>query len=1064
MKDRVLSSFIRRFIFALGLLASHLSLVRCSGQDSLTALSDTDFFESRIRPILVDSCQSCHSLATQKSSGGLLLDSREGWQKGGDSGAAIVPKAPSESLLIQAVRHADGVSPMPPVESGKRLSDSQIRDLETWILHGAFDPRDQAPRLGGMDPQTARTWWAFQPIKSIEPPRVAHPEWVWNPVDQFIVSKLEANELEPVSLATKEVWLRRLTLDLTGLVPTPEQIDQYLADGTQGAEAACVDRLLASYEHAERYGRHWLDVARYADTAGDGADYPVREAYKYRDWVIGSIHRNKPWDQFVREQIAGDLYAQDLLAEGIGDEKVHSYEQYADLVTATGFLAIGKRYGYAPNADYEHLDFADVLDSLGRSILGLSIGCARCHDHKYDPISMQDYYGLYGILKSTRWAFPGGEEHKRPANFPPLLPPQRVRELEEQRAARLQSIDASIQTAQRQRAKLDASFHAGGVDLDLESQEIGKPPAKAWLSAGPNQVTAESQSPFDHVFGKGSRGVRIGSGTPYEGVRYVFGQKTTLIDGPLYFAIDFRIPKLADSNQEPEGSCRLYLGRGVIESIAIECSISKNQFAIKDAGQWKVVGNLEPDKWYHLQVKLDPTDRSWAGSISSQEFQLQIPKTALPTSWDQIADTFICDGFGHIPSGVVARELDNLGLDTEPFASLGSASFVSPPQNAANQEAIAALDKQIKDLQTQRGNIAAEVLYPVAYGVSEATSVDAKIQLRGDPSKLDQEVPRGYLSVLGGHRVDPQAGQSGRRQLAQWFTDPISPLAARVFVNRLWYWHFGCGLVSTTSDFGSRGSEPSHPELLEYLAGRFIESGWDVRALHRLIVLSRTYRLANDTVDANGSGSTQKAMDRDPENQWLWRNAKRPMDAESLRDSILSISGLLDRNIPKEHPFPPVDSWGFTIHNPFHGIYDSMHRSVYLMQQRNRKNPYLSLFDGADPNLSVDERKPTTTPTQSLFLMNSPLVHLASESLAKELTKSKHDDSNRLRELYKKTLGRPPSDQEQQDCLDFLKAYSEQQPRSAAGDAPSAAVDTELKSWSALCRVLMTSNSFLYID
>ncbi|MFM8396716.1 MAG: DUF1549 domain-containing protein, partial [Pirellula sp.] len=213
------------------------------------------------------------------------------------------------------------------------------------------------------------------------------------------------------------------------------------------------------------------DVARYADTAGDGADYPVREAYKYRDWVIRSIHRNKPWDQFLREQIAGDLYAQDLVADGIPDAKANGYEQYADLVTATGFLAIGKRYGYAPNADYEHLDFADVIDSLGRSILGLSIGCARCHDHKYDPISMRDYYGLYGILKSTRWAFPGGEEHKRPANFPALVPPQRVGELEEQRAAQLQSIDASIQTAQRQRAKLDPSFHAGGVDLDLESQE-----------------------------------------------------------------------------------------------------------------------------------------------------------------------------------------------------------------------------------------------------------------------------------------------------------------------------------------------------------------------------------------------------------------------------------------------------------------------------------------------------------------------------------------------------------------------------------------------------------------
>ena len=1057
MSKRFQSIFVSRFLLALGLLASHFCLVRCLGQDSEASLREADFFESRIRPILVEHCQECHSLATQKSSGGLLLDSREGWHKGGDSGAVIVPNKPAESLLVRAVRHGDGVSPMPPTDSGRRLSESQVQDLEAWILRGAYDPRQQAPRLGGMDAEQARLWWAFQPIKSIEPPAVMHPEWVWNPIDRFIVAKLEAQRVDPVLPASKQAWLRRVTLDLTGMVPTPEQIDVYMADDTPNANETIVDRLLASYEHAERYGRHWLDVARYADTAGDGADYPVREAYKYRDWVIRAIHRNKPWDQFLREQIAGDLYAQDLFKQGLGDGKTDALEEYSDLVTATGFLAIGKRYGYAPNTDFQHLDFADVIDSIGRSVLGLSIGCARCHDHKYDPISMQDYYGLYGILQSTRWAFPGGEEHKRPANFPPLLPPQQVRQLEEQRDSQLRELDASIQAAQVQRSKLDPSFHAGGIDLDLEAQEIGKPPSKAWLSAGPNQVTAESQSPFEHIFGQGSRGVRIGSGTPHEGVRYVFAQKAKLIDKPLFFTIDFRIPKSADGSQDPDGSCRLYLGRGVIESTAIECSITKNQFAIKDAGQWKVIGSLETDKWYHLQLKLDPGDMTYSGGIYGLEFYAQVPKVALPTNWDRIADTFICDGFGHGSSGVITRELDNVGLDTEAFAPFGSAPFVRPSKTPAGQEAIASLDQQIKALESQRANIATQVLYPVAYGVGEAESVDARIQLRGEPSKLDQEVPRGYLAVLGGHRVDPTGGQSGRRDLAQWLTDSSRPLAARVFVNRLWHWHFGKGLVSTTSDFGLRGSDPSHPELLEYLAGRFMESGWDVRALHRLIVLSRTYHLASYSSDSNDPLSAHKALELDPENRLLWRHTKRPVDAESLRDSILSICGLLDRNVPKEHPFPPVDSWGFTIHNPFHGVYDSMHRSVYLMQQRNRKNAYLSLFDGADPNLSVDERKPTTTPTQSLFLMNSPLVHRASESLATRLIESRQDQSSRLQELYKITLGRFPSDQEQQECLDFMRVYSGQEASIALGD-------TELKTWSALCRVLMTSNSFLYID
>ncbi len=1025
---------------------------------SPSELSQADLFEARIRPILVDHCQVCHSLATQKSSGGLLLDSREGWRLGGDSGPAIVPGNPRESLLVQAIRQSSGISPMPPIESGLALSEGQIREIEAWIEQGAFDPRDSAARIGGMTVQQAQSWWAFQPLKSIAPPQVAHREWVWNPVDQFVVAVLESKQLEPVSTASKRAWLRRVTLDLTGLVPTTEQLREYLADDSENADAKVVDRLLESFEHAQRYGRHWLDVARYADTAGDGADYPVREAYKYRDWVIDSIRSNKPWDQFLREQIAGDLYAKDLMQETTSIDDPHRDQRYADLVTATGFLAIGKRYGYAPNADFQHLDFADVIDSLGRSVLGLSIGCARCHDHKYDPISIQDYYALYGIMQSTKWAFPGGEEQKRPANFPALITAQRVAELEEQKTQRLRSIDQAIERAQAERIGLDPRFHAGGIDLDLELQEIGKPPTKAWLSAGPNFVSAESQSPYAHVFGPGTRGVRIGSGTPYEGVRYVFDRKNKLSDRPLYLTIDFRVP------EPTEGSCRLYLGRGVIESIAIECSISKNEFAIKDAGQWKVVGALEPAKWYHLQLKLDPSDSAWSGGLYGEQFFLEIPKTPLPSNWDRVADTFICDGFGHASNGVLTRELDNLGLDSEPFAKLGSPEAQRPTksraveQATADQEALARYDNRLKELQAQRAQVASEVLYPVAYGVSEAQAIDAKIQLRGDPSKLSDEVPRRFLSVLGGQVVSRDRPESGRRELAQWLTDKSNPLSARVFVNRIWHWHFGRGLVPTTSDFGIRGQEASHPELLDYLAHRFIESGWDVRELHRWIVLSRTYHLTSQPSDSinsesNESESLSRAAEIDPENRWLWRTTKRPMDAETLRDSMLSISGLLDRNIPKEHPFPSVDSWGFTIHNPFYAVYESMHRSVYLMQQRNRKHPFLSLFDGADPNLSVDERKATTTPTQSLYLMNSPLVHQASESLAKRLIASTSDVSMRVRDLYEITLGRHPSEQERTQCLEFLQVYAEREPN-----------DGQLKAWGALCRVIMTSNSFLYID
>jgi len=1022
------------------------------GQEATIERSESDFFEARIRPILVNHCEACHSLSTQKSSGGLVLDSADGWKLGGDGGPAIVPWKPDESLLIRAVRHDQGLSPMPPTESGMSLTPLQIQDLEAWVLQGAYDPRKSAERIGGMRAEEVRSWWSFQPLAGVEPPEVAQEQWVWNPIDRFIVAGLEARGLEPVSTASKRAWIRRVTLDLTGLLPTPEQIREYVLDETLEADARLVDRFLESQEHAERYGRHWLDVARYSDTAGDGADYPVREAYQYRDWVIRSIHRNKPWDQFVREQIAGDLFAKDLFAKDLakrsdsGDSEECS-EAYADLVTATGFLAIGKRYGYAPNADFQHLDFADAIDSIGRSFLGLSIGCARCHDHKYDPITAQDYYALYGIMQSTLWAFPGGEEQKRPANFPPLVPPERVAELEQRRADRLGSIDEAIRRAEAKRMELDPSYHAGGIDLDFESQEFGKPPAKAWLSAGPNQVLAESQSPFAQVFGQGTRGVRIGAGTPNEGVRYVFDRKGKLTDGPLYFTLDFRVP------ESKEGSCRLYLGRGVIESIALECSISKNAFAIKDAGQWKVVTALETGKWYHLELKLDPSDRTWAGGLYGDQFMAQIPKTALPSNWDRVADTFICDGFGHMSDGVLARELDNLGFDTEPFPQFGSSAFERRSQSGVSQEALASLEKQVKELQAKRAAIAAEVLYPVAYGVSEAKPIDARLQLRGEPSKTADEVPRRFLSVLGGQLVPKDHAESGRRELAFWLSDPKNPLVARVFVNRLWHWHFGQGLVPTTSDFGVRGQAASHPELLDYLANRFIESRWDVRQLHRWIVLSRTYHLTSQVDEDQDKERVHKGQQVDPSNRWLWRSVKLPMDAETLRDSILSVSGLLDRSIPKEHPFPSVDTWAFTIHNPFYAVYDSAHRSVYLMQQRNRKHPYLGLFDGADPNLSVDQRQATTTPTQTLYLMNSPLIHQASESLSKRCIRTTLDVTARLQLVYEITLGRPASQEEQAQCLEFLEAYAQRE-----------SSDAELKAWGALCRVLMTSNSFLYID
>lgn len=923
------------------------------------AESDEDFFEARVRPLLVKHCLDCHGV--KKQEGGLRLNSREGWMRGGDRGVAIVVHQPDKSLLIQAVKYTDPDLQMPP---GKKLAANEIADLEAWIKHGASDPRRESAtsKLDRLSLEEARSFWSFQKVKKPVVPKSEADCWSWTPVDAFVWRKLQEQSLLPVSDADRRTLIRRATFDLTGLPPTAAEIQAFVDDKSDKAFERLIDHLLESPAYGERWGRHWLDVARYADTAGDGADYPVREAYKYRNWVIDAFNQDKPFDEFLREQIAGDILARQ------GPE-----EKYASRVTATGFLAIGKRYGYKASPTYQYLDFADVIDSVGRSTMGLSLGCARCHDHKYDPLSAADYYALYGIMQSTQWAFPGGEEQKRPAHFPPLVPPDEVAQREKARAETLASLDIEIAALNREKSTLDPNLLAGGTDLDFEAQQSGKPLGKPWVSEGPIEVTTEAQSPFGHVHPKGKVGVRIGSGKPTDGLRYVFknGLRATK-NKQMHFTVDFR--PVASSQQK--GAFRFYLGRGVVQSLAVECSATSSEFAIRSGSKWEIVRKLTPGTWYTLRLTIDPATKTCSGTVGTLDDMTEFHDKATGPNWDGVADCFICDGFGHVQGGACARDIDNLGLLETAFAVPGTGPVVPRKANKVTRQRLVKLDADIKTLTARRQSVFTGPVYPVAYGVAEGMPVDARLQIRGEPHRLGEEIPRRNLELLGGDVVADGAG-SGRLELANWITRPTNPLTARVFVNRVWAWHFGQGIVATPSDFGSRGARPTHPELLDWLASRFIESGWSVKALHRLMMTSRTYQLASVDDQAN--------LAADPGNRWHWRYSRQSLDAESIRDSMLAMSGGLDRNVPQSHPFPSVDTWGFTIHKPFHAVYDSNHRSVYLMVQRNRRHPYLALFDAADPNQSVASRQPTTTPTQALFLMNSPFVHQQTNGFARRI-------------------------------------------------------------------------------
>lgn len=989
-----------------------------------------DYFEKHVRPILVEHCHQCHGDKKQEAS--LRLDSRETILKGGDSGPSVVLGKPDESLVIAAVGRRGSVSAMPPDTS---LKPHEIAALTKWIEMGAPWPGSVDTSVSAV---AAKPLWSLQPVRVVEPPVAEDAAWNQTRIDRFIHAGHLQHHVVPVGLTDKRTLLRRVTYDLTGLPPTIKEIEAFLADSSPEAFSTVIDRLLAAPEYGERWGRHWLDVVRYADTAGDGADYPVPEAYRFRNYVIRSMNNDKPFDEFVREQIAGDIIAKAALDSG-----EQTPQQYADRIIATGFLAVGKRFGYNDNTEFVHLDIADTIDSVGRSLLGLSLGCARCHDHKYDPVTANDYYALYGIFASSRFAFPGGEELQRPRHFVPLPIPSEVQRMDQERATQLAHLDAELSRLEFERLTLDPVMIGGGADYAVEQQELGKPPVAPWITAGPNAVLSEAQSPFTNVHQPGTRGVRVRNSTPNEGVRREFTNHTATTSPQLHFNLDFRNVDTA----EGDAAYRFYLGHGAIVSLAFEASIGSNAFHLRNGDEWEFLGSLETGTWYNLGITFDLVNRTYAGTLlkAGETQAIHFEQKHLARNWDGIINTFVSDGIGKSPGRTAVRDLDNLGIQNAPFSP--ATTIASSPEQIAKLKLV---QDSLAELKKQREELANKTLYDVAYAVAEGTPVNVRVQKRGEPDRLGDEVPRRNLEVLGGQPI-PGEGGSGRLQLAEWFTDISNPLLARVIVNRVWQYHFGAGLVRTSSDFGARGELPSHPELLDDLTMTFVRNGWSLKSLHKLILTSRAYQLASTEDPSN--------LEVDAENRWLWRFPRQSLDAESIRDSMLMLSGQLDRSMPEGHPFPPTSSWNYSIHYPFKAHYDSNHRSVYLMVQRSLKHPFLSLFDGADPNVSTAARFTTTTPTQALYLMNSPFVNQQSHHYALQLIKQHTSDAYRIRTGVESAWGVIPSESEVAEFVEFIRNYREQSARLNLPEEKQ----NEL-AWAAFARVLMTSNQFLFVD
>ncbi len=984
-------------------------------------------FEAKIRPVLHDVCFACHG--GDRTSAALRVDSLEGLMQGGDSGPAITAGDPEASLLIQAIQRHPDVSAMPPDEA-QALRPDQVADFVAWIRDGAVWPAQT-------EQFESAKHWAFEPIRDVTSPEVSDPTWSRSTIDRFIRTKQEAAGVAPAPPADRLTLIRRATFDLTGLPPTPDEVAAFLRDDAADAYERLIKRLLDSPAYGERWGRHWLDVVRYADTAGETADYPVPTAWRYRNYVIDAFNADKPYDEFLREQIAGDILA-----------SAGPPEKYAERVTATGYLAISRRFGF-DSENYHHLTIQDTIDTLGQSVLGLSLGCARCHDHKFDPVSMRDYYALYGIFDSSRYAFPGSEQKQKIRSLVPLVPP--TESMPQWRDFQQRTATLSAELSQQGRSVTNAVLRSlDDIDGDFELQApaaggsngVLVPP---WLYQGKISVVTEAQSPFTNVYPGGRVGVAIAADAgAYRIAQAIRPQLWRDASETVYVNLDFRIHGPA----EPTTGMHQFSLGGLNGERALDVLINERQVLLRTGATDEILGTSATDAWRNLQLKVDLRRRVVSGRMSALGEVMEFAERPLNPDWSGTFELVVFDTTGEPDALRPAIEYDNLAVQPTEYstakvdapadeeASLGSQNTATQEQST---EPASTADTQAQELET----LLTEGPVPLAYAMVEGTPHDARIQFRGEPDQLGEAVPRGFIHVLGHAELPADVHGSGRLELAQWLTSPDHPLTSRVMVNRVWRYHFGRGLVKTPNDFGKRGLPPTHPELLDHLAQEFVRSGWSIKALHRRIMLSATYQ--------------QSAVDRADADDLYVGFQRRRLSAEEIRDSILAVSGELDSTPAHGHPFPSPTSWGFTQHAPFSAVYPHQQRSVYLMTQRLKRHPFLALFDGPDPNASTPQRMETTVPTQALFFLNDPLVHTAADAWAIRLQTACAAESERIDLAWRQAFGRSPNDTELSEAIEFLKLYCDELSATVGEDSASRAL-------AAYLRTLLGSNEFLHVD
>jgi mono/diheme cytochrome c family protein len=868
--------------------------------------AQVDFFEGKIRPIFANNCYKCHSPANGAPMSGLELDWKGGWEQGGLSGAAIIPGDPEKSLLILAVRYTDPELQMPP--NNARLSTEQVNDLVSWVRMGAPDPRTTRPAgNGGKYGGSGKNHWAFKPVSKPVPPAVKKESWIRNDIDRFVLAKLEAGGMMANEPADKRTLIRRAYYDLIGLPPTPEQVDVFIADNSANAFEKVVDTLLASPRYGERWGRHWLDVARYSDTKGqfdrrreETPYYPY--AWTYRDYVIKAFNDDLPYDQFIREQLAAD--------------RLEGSKKNPASLAAMGFLTLGDRF----NGNMGDI-INDRIDVTTKAFLGLTVTCARCHDHKFDPIPTADYYSLYGVFANSI----------EPADKP-VIAPQNAAYSEY--LVKRREMDDRIQTMRDQNIK----------DLLGNYRQYGAVYLMATTLPENQRVTYLTRNGADPALLQ--NWVSVTRGAFRAGVP-IFGVWTALA----------RPPAERFAQQAP-----------------------------------RILTNLSEGE---RRDQLNP--------IVLKAFQGQSPRN--------MAD--------------VANVYRKLFARTDPeweaamATVLDAAQFRFLPRPAQNQ---------YRQLRQQSDLL--ELVEPGAPARAHVLSdgpkpVDYPILVRGQAETPGEVVPRRFLEVLSGANRPRFRDGSGRLELANALASKTNPLTARVMVNRVWQHHFGVGFVSTPDDLGNQSSSPTHPELLDWLASRFMADGWSIKKLHKLILLSATWQ--------QSSRNNPQFAEKDPFNHLLWRANVRRLEFEPLRDSILSIGGTLDLTLGG-HPVDlsagtrVIQGRGAAVVNNLaragSQLSTAPRRSVYGYVDRGNLEEVLNTFDFATPATTTGKRYETIVPQQALFLMNSPLViEQVRNVVNRDAFQDAGSDEERIGFLYELFFQRPAAEAEVRTGKEFVESF-----------------------------------------